>query len=121
MRTNLLMAIGLGKCPRCRQGSIFKHSLFNIIRMGEMNASCKKCGITFEPEPGFYFGALYVSYAFTTALFLGVSLGLYYFFDPPEWVYIISIIIASVLFIPFSFRYSRILFLYWFGGLQNHE
>lgn len=83
-----------------------------------MNQVCEKCEANFEPEPGFYFGALYVSYAFTVTIFIAISLGLYYTINPAEWVYIASIIISSILFIPVSFRYSRILFLYWFGGLQ---
>lgn len=83
-----------------------------------MNQTCSKCSATFEPEPGFYFGALYVSYAFTCAIFAAVSVSLYYTVNPSEWVYITAVIVSAILFIPISFRYSRILFLYWFGGLQ---
>lgn len=86
-----------------------------------MNQVCSHCEATFEPEPGFYFGALYVSYAFTCAIFAAVSVVLYYTVNPPEWVYITAVIGSAVLFIPVSFRYSRILFLYWFGGLQTKE
>ena len=86
-----------------------------------MNQVCSHCEATFEPEPGFYFGALYVSYAFTCAIFAAVSVILYYTANPPEWVYITAVITSAVLFIPISFRYSRILFLYWFGGLQAKE
>jgi hypothetical protein len=42
---------------------------------------------------------------------------LHFFFDPPDWIYITAISLSTALFIPISFRYSRILFLYWFGGL----
>lgn len=86
-----------------------------------MNQSCDKCEATFEPEPGFYFGALYVSYAFTITIFGAVSALLYYTISPPDWVYIAAVIATAVLLIPFSFRYSRILFLYWFGGLQTKD
>lgn len=83
-----------------------------------MNNCCVHCEASFIPEPGFYFGALYVSYAFTVALFVGIWFGLYVLFDPADWIYILAMILGSVLIIPFSFRYSRILFLYWFGGLN---
>jgi hypothetical protein len=62
-----------------------------------------------------------VSYAFTVALFVGVWGILYLLFDPADWVYMVSLVVASILIIPFSFRYSRILFLYWFGGLSYQE
>jgi hypothetical protein len=84
-----------------------------------MNQVCSMCEANFEPEPGFYFGALYVSYAFTCAIFAVVSVTLYYTISPPDWVYITAVIVSAILFIPISFRYSRILFLYWFGGLQT--
>ncbi|MBS1951303.1 MAG: hypothetical protein OJF59_003155 [Cytophagales bacterium] len=118
---NLFRAIGQGKCPRCREGRIFKYSLFQITRFSVMNRSCEKCEASFEPEPGFYFGALYVSYAFTVGLFFVESALLYYFFDPPDWVYIVSVVGSSILLIPVSFRYSRILFLYFFGGLKRKD
>jgi len=31
--------------------------------MGNIYESCQLCKHTFSPEPGFYFGAMYVSYA----------------------------------------------------------
>jgi uncharacterized protein (DUF983 family) len=119
MQKSLLKAIGQGRCPRCREGYIFKYPLKEFTKFSDMNATCDHCEATFEPEPGFYFGAMYVSYAFTIAIFAGVSAILYYTSNPPEWVYVTAIIASAVVFIPFSFRYSRILFLYWFGGLQS--
>jgi uncharacterized protein (DUF983 family) len=112
-------AVWQGKCPRCRQGDIFKYPLSRISKFSEMNANCPECDAPFIPEPGFYYGALFVSYAFNVALMVMVSVILYFFVSPPEWVYGVSLVIASFLFIPISFRYSRILFLYWFGGLQS--
>jgi uncharacterized protein (DUF983 family) len=117
MQQNLLTAIGQGRCPRCREGYIFKYPLSQFRKFSAMNATCPVCGASFEPEPGFYFGALYVSYGFTVTLFFLVWITLHFLFDPPEWIYYISFITTAALFIPISFRYSRILFLYWFGGL----
>jgi len=121
MQRTLLKAIGQGRCPRCHEGYIFKYPLIQFRRFSEMNQSCSKCEASFEPEPGFYFGALYVSYGFTVMIFATVSAFLYYVFNPPEWVYIVVVIASAILFIPVSFRYSRILFLYWFGGLQTKD
>jgi hypothetical protein len=86
-----------------------------------MNPHCPSCEVSFEPEPGFYFGALYVSYAFTVGIFFLVWAVLRFSIDPPDWVYITAITASAILFIPVSFRYSRILFLYWFGGLGRKE
>jgi len=82
-----------------------------------MNEKCAVCGSTFIPEPGFYFGALFISYGFTVAFFVGISMLLYFTIRPATWVYLTAILAIAIITIPFSFRYSRILFLYWFGGI----
>jgi hypothetical protein len=62
---------------------------------------------------------MYVGYGFTLAVFIIISLILYYFAGhPSEWVYIGVVITVMILLIPLNYRYSRILFLYMFGGLK---
>jgi hypothetical protein len=70
------------------------------------------------PEPGFYIGAMYISYAFNVVLLIVVGVALYKLTEASDWVYILSIIGASILLVPFSFRYSRIIFLHAFGGIS---
>jgi len=111
-------AIFQSKCPRCRKGSMFQHSAFNILGFSKMNEKCPECGLKFEVEPGFFFGAMYISYAFNVALMVAVGVALSVLFDPELWVYVVSVISASVLFLPFSFRFSRVLFLHFFGGID---
>jgi len=83
-----------------------------------MNAVCPHCGVSFMPEPGFYIGAMYISYGFNVILLIAIGIGLFVLTDSPDWVYIVSIILASFIFIPFTFSYSRIIFLHAFGGLK---
>jgi len=115
---NLKVAIWQGKCPRCREGSIFKYPLFNLSKFSQMNQECSECGASFEPEPGFYFGAMFVSYALNVVLFVVVGLSLYFLLHPSDVVYVVIIGLAAILFTPFFFRLSRILFLHWFGGYR---
>ena len=83
-----------------------------------MNSTCSFCEANFEPEPGFYYGAMFVSYALSVVLFASIGIALYVLGNPEDWVYLVAIIVGAILFAPFSFRYSRILFLYFFGGLH---
>ncbi|MBT1705246.1 DUF983 domain-containing protein [Fulvivirgaceae bacterium PWU20] len=84
-----------------------------------MHTECPVCELRLQPEPGFYQGAMYVSYAFTIAFLVVVSVVLYYFAgDPSEWVYIGVFITLMILLVPLNYRYSRILFLYLFGGIK---
>ena len=115
---SLIKAQFYGKCPRCREGDIFKYPIRNVLKFSAMYDDCPHCGASFSPEPGFYFGAMFVSYALTVALFIFVGLTLYLLFNPSDTVYVIVITLATILFTPFSFRYSRVLYLYWFGGYR---
>lgn len=107
-----------GKCPRCRKGDMFKHGVLDLSGFWKMNSTCSYCEATFEPEPGFYYGAMFVSYALSVVLFASIGIALYVLGNPNDWVYLVAIITGATLFAPFSFRYSRILFLYFFGGLH---
>ncbi|AHM63646.1 hypothetical protein D770_27015 [Flammeovirgaceae bacterium 311] len=76
----------------------------------------------FEREPGFFFGAMYISYMFTVAILLGTSFVLYFGFDdPPLLVYLLSVPLVTLLLLPLSFRFSRVLYLYAFGGVSYNR
>lgn len=107
-----------GKCPRCRRGDIFTYPLSRISRFHQMNHSCPHCGVQFEPEPGFYQGAMYVGYAFTIAVIVAVSIVLYFVENASEWLYISVIVGLMILLAPLNYRYSRIVYLYLFGGIK---
>jgi uncharacterized protein (DUF983 family) len=104
-----------GKCPRCGEGAVFKHPLLSL-HFAQMNDTCPNCHATFQPEPGFYFGAMFVSYAITVALMVACSTVLWLFFDANTNTYIITFILVTLVFSPASYRWSRLLWLYWFGG-----
>ena len=79
------------KCPNCSNGEIYKkHHFFSYAKM---NDSCEECNYLFNKEPGFFFGAMFVSYALTVAeciavfVFCGVLL-----FDNWFSYYLIQII-----------------------------
>lgn len=85
-----------------------------------MPSHCPVCGQAYEPEPGFYWGAMFISYGFNTAVFALVGLGLFYLAgDPPVWVYVAGVAGTSLLLTPFIFRYSRALMLYLFGFIAH--
>ena len=111
-------AILKAKCPRCHRGDIFKYPIFHK-GFSETNKVCPHCGLMFEREPGFFLGAMYISYVFSIAILLGTSFVLYFVFGaPPFWVYLLSILGVTLLFVPFSFRYSRVFYLYALGGVR---
>jgi uncharacterized protein (DUF983 family) len=48
------------RCPRCRVGKIFRHSIF--LGFPKMWERCPVCHLLYEREPGYFMGAMYISY-----------------------------------------------------------
>jgi len=53
-------------CPRCRMGRIFKGSVFRGFP--EPYDRCAICGLRFSREPGYFMGAMYLSYGLGLAM-----------------------------------------------------
>ncbi|MBC8111481.1 MAG: DUF983 domain-containing protein [Verrucomicrobia bacterium] len=101
------------KCPQCRQGEIFTHKPWHIAKFTEMHKNCPHCHVEYAREPGTFFAAMFISYAFNVAILVICGFLTYYLLNNPDtFVYIIISIVASLLFLPFNFRYSRILWLH---------
>jgi hypothetical protein len=102
------------KCPRCRKGDLFcRPTSFNFQTLPQMPAQCAHCSQSFEPEPGFYYGAMYINYAFSVVL-LGVCVFFLLYFKMDPYV-IFGMFIGFVLLLgPWMFRYSRVVYLNFF-------
>jgi len=112
-------AILNNNCPRCRTGDMFQYPVTKISKFDQMYKRCPHCDLHYEPEPGFFFGAMYISYAFSVAIFVAVALILFVVFgDPDLWVYVIVIPISVIILLPLIFRLSRSIFLHAFGGVS---
>jgi uncharacterized protein (DUF983 family) len=63
------------RCPRCRTGNIFRYSIFRGFP--KMHDRCPVCDLKFDREPGYFLGAMYVSY--------GLGIVIVAFFAPLLW------------------------------------
>jgi hypothetical protein len=98
---------------------LFTHSAFNLAHFTDMPERCEVCAVPLEPEPGFYWGAMFISYAFNVATVLTIGALLYFVGgDPDVWVYVLTVAGAALALAPAALRYSRALMLYWFGGAR---
>jgi uncharacterized protein (DUF983 family) len=101
-----LAAILRQRCPRCRQGRVFKGLV-------EMNTVCPVCGLRFEREEGYFLGAMYFSYGMSV-LILGVGT-LLAALVLPDWrleLVMLLVVAAYLPFVPIVFRYSRVLWMH---------
>ncbi len=102
------------KCPRCREGDLFTGKAYGL-KVQKMNETCAHCGLRFEREPGYFYVAMFVSYAFVVAELVTACVGLYLFTGYMEgpWPYLITAFVVALLFAPFNYRYSRVILLHW--------
>jgi len=87
-----------------------------------MKSHCEVCNLNYEIEPGFYWGAMYVSYAITVAIMLIVGAAVYFIGrNPDSWVYLSCIIASFIIASPFTYRYARVIMLYYFSPVRFDE
>lgn len=107
-----LYSVVNSKCPRCNLDNLYvDNNPYHLSKLGQMKKSCEKCGQAYEPETGFYYGAMYVSYALGVAFMVAPSMLLYLFFDLRFEVLLGIIIGIYFLAFPLFFRYARNIWL----------
>lgn len=121
MEVSLTKALWHAKCPQCRKGDMFTHRLTNIAKFNKMNETCPHCGVRLEPEPGFYQGAMYVGYGFTVAVTVAVFIVVYVLNISSMWTPVVLVVTIMLLLVPANYRYSRVLYLYMFGGIKYNS
>ncbi|MCB0523874.1 MAG: DUF983 domain-containing protein [Lewinellaceae bacterium] len=114
------------KCPRCHEGETFGTGSWSFVRPFDMEKRCSKCNLNYFPEPGYYYGAMFISYIWTgwfcllfIAIFnwlLGlsqaVSFGLLGLFLVLNFVYIFRI--SRLMWININVKYNP-------HAIKNHE
>jgi uncharacterized protein (DUF983 family) len=108
------------KCPRCRRGDMFHGGLYSL---GKININCPHCNMRFEIEPGYFYAAMYVSYALNVAESVAAALATYTITgnSTSPWLYISVILGACLLLSPINFRYSRVILLYWLSPKVHYQ
>lgn len=104
-------------CPNCHSEKLFYDKGNSItFRIPKMTKNCKKCGYNFHRETGFYFGAMYISYAITVAemvaiMVLRLLLNSLFDLNISMLQAFITIVIILLLLWTFNYRLSRIIWL----------
>lgn len=107
------------KCPKCRKGDIFTHKAYELRKFMEMYVHCPHCGLKYEIETGFFWGAMYVTYTFTSAFFV-MGIFIYFFFlrTISVWYFSLGFVLFIISILPLMVRYSRVVMLYFFASIQ---
>ncbi len=91
------------RCPRCLRGKVWRSFL-------TMHEACPACGLVFEREPGYFTGAMVVSYVIAVPTFGLIVIGLLVL-GVDTVVALVGGGLVYLLLAPFILRYSRVIWL----------
>ncbi len=109
---NLWYSIATAKCPKCRKGNMFPAGTLYSRQFADMHPNCSCCGQDFEQEPGYYYGAMYVSFALNVGIFLVTIFLLSLLVKEVTTAMVAGVVLAVVVgFLPIIFRLSRAIWI----------
>lgn len=99
------------KCPRCHEGEMFESGSYSFVKPFDMLERCPKCDLNYFPEPGYYYGSMFISYIWT-AFFCLFFMGIFFFWlgidQNVAWGMLISFMLINFVYI---FRISRLMWI----------
>ena len=107
-----LNSILTGTCPKCQKESMYldKNPL-NLGSVLKMHENCSHCGLKYQIEPSFFYGAMYVSYGLNVAVGVAAFIVSYLMLHASIKVSFIAIIATIILLQPFVLRWSRNIYI----------
>ena len=98
------------------------YHLYDLKKLGHVLEECSICKASYVPEPGFYFGAMYVSYGLGVALFVSIWASANWFFEEVSVGLQITLVIGSIfLFGPFIYALSKIIWANMFIHYKEND
>jgi uncharacterized protein (DUF983 family) len=106
-----LYSILTGTCPQCQNESMYVDQNFlHLKNLLKMNERCSHCGLKYQIEPSFFYGAMYVSYGLNVAISI-ITFIIVFQIDRSIITLFFSIIAVLILAFPFVMRLSRNIYI----------
>jgi hypothetical protein len=113
-KQSLLLNILGEKCPKCGKGHVFEKKK-HVFQFPVMKKNCEVCDYLFDREPGYFLGAMYLSYALAVLQGIITFLVFYFFFPSVPVLYVaFSIVGVIFLFSMKNFKLSRVMYIHIF-------
>ncbi|MEZ7515176.1 DUF983 domain-containing protein [Flavobacterium frigidarium] len=107
-----LNSILTGTCPKCQKESMYEDkNPLHLTKVLKMNENCSHCGLHYQIEPSFFYGAMYVSYGLNVAVGVAAFIISFVFVGSSLKTAFISIIVALIISFPFVLRLARNIYI----------
>lgn len=110
-----IISMLFNKCPRCHQGDVFtEKNPYKLSKIFSLHETCSHCGLKYEKEHSFFYGAMYVSYALTSGWFT-IWFAMYnYVLKMEALTFALLITVSIIILSPLTVRWSRLIWLNFF-------
>ena len=116
-----LNSILTGTCPRCQKESMYvDQNLLHINNCIKMNEKCSHCGLRYQIEPSFFYGAMYVSYGLNVAVGIAAFIVSFIIFNSDLKTAFIAIIASILVLFPIVLRLSRNIYINMFVSYDKN-
>ena len=116
-----LNSILTGTCPRCQKESMYvDQNLLHINNCIKMNEKCSHCGLRYQIEPSFFYGAMYVSYGLNVAVGVAAFIVSFVIFKSDLKTAFIAIIASILVLFPIILRLSRSIYINLFVSFDKN-
>ena len=94
------------RCPRCRYGPVFRRGL-------TMYERCPACDHRFQREPGYFLGAMYISYPLSLVVLGAATWAIHLLWPDLRLDVAVTLAVLPLLVcVPAIVRYSRVLWMH---------
>jgi uncharacterized protein (DUF983 family) len=115
-----LYSILTGSCPRCQKESMYlDNNLLHLTKILKMNDHCSQCGLKYQIEPSFFYGAMYVSYGLNVAIGVAAFVVAFVLFHASIGVAFVTIVLAIIVMYPLVLRLSRSIYINMFVSYEE--
>jgi hypothetical protein len=115
-----LYSILTGSCPRCQKESMYlDNNLLHLSKILKMNDHCSHCGLKYQIEPSFFYGAMYVSYGLNVAIGIAAFVVAFVLFNASIGTAFVTIVLSIIVLYPLVMRLSRSIYINMFVSYKE--
>lgn len=116
-----LNSILTGTCPRCQEERMYvDRNPYNLTKIYTMRENCSHCGLHYQLEPSFFYGAMYVNYGLTVAVGVAAFIISKVFMGLEITQSFIAIVLALVVLMPINARLARNIYINMFVSYDKN-
>jgi uncharacterized protein (DUF983 family) len=112
LKGSKLYSVLTNTCPKCQKGRFFKNpNPYHLRQFDKMNKRCSHCNESFEREPGFYIGSMYISYALSVSMTAIIFVTCIVIMNLDIYLVIGLLSASFIALLPVIFRLSRLIWI----------